>query len=105
MYSERTGVPFLRNQPCPIIAGTADGNFRFVVILAMLLRRWLLRMRKTKPVLSQWTAARITPSLKGAISVAFRLSAERHIRITLKTQLMTLSNRYTNKHGNFDSTI
>jgi Tfp pilus assembly protein PilF len=39
--------------------------------------------------------------IEGRVALPSGFSAERHIRITLKTQLMTLSNRYTNKHGEF----
>jgi tetratricopeptide (TPR) repeat protein len=39
--------------------------------------------------------------IEGRVALPSGFSAERHIRITLKTQLMTLSNRYTNKQGEF----
>jgi tetratricopeptide (TPR) repeat protein len=39
--------------------------------------------------------------IEGRVALPSGFSAERHIRITLKTQVMTLSNRYTNKHGEF----
>jgi tetratricopeptide (TPR) repeat protein len=39
--------------------------------------------------------------IEGRILLPSGFSAERHVRITLKTQVMTLSNRYTNKQGEF----
>src|SRR5262245_15730301 len=39
--------------------------------------------------------------IEGRIVLPSGFSAERHVRISLKTQVMTLSNRYTNKQGEF----
>lgn len=39
--------------------------------------------------------------IEGRITLPSGFSAERHVRITLKTRVMTLSNRYTNKQGEF----
>lgn len=39
--------------------------------------------------------------IEGRIALPSGFSAERHVRITLKNSVMTLSNRYTDKHGEF----
>jgi tetratricopeptide (TPR) repeat protein len=39
--------------------------------------------------------------IEGRVALPSGFPAERHIRITLKTSVMTISNRYTNNHGEF----
>jgi tetratricopeptide (TPR) repeat protein len=80
-----------------------NGNFRFVVILAMLLPSLVTAYAQDQAgVESKYkTADTNNAVIEGRVALPSGFPAERHIRITLKTQLMTLSNRYTNKHGEF----
>lgn len=80
-----------------------NAYFRFVVVLAMLLiPRVIVYAQDPVDVDSKYkTADTNNAVIEGRVALPSGFSAERHIRITLKTQLMTLSNRYTNKQGEF----
>ena len=80
-----------------------NGYFRFVVVLAMLLiARVVVYSQAPVDGDSKYkTADTNNAVIEGRVALPSGFSAERHIRITLKTQLMTLSNRYTNKQGEF----
>ena len=79
------------------------GYFRSVVVLAL----WIM------PLVNAYAQAPVDADSKyktadsnnavieGRVALPSGFSAERHIRITLKTQVMTLSTRYTDKHGEF----
>lgn len=78
-------------------------SFRFAVVLAMFLTS-AVAVSAQEPVdgdSKYKTADTNNAVIEGRVALPSGFSAERHIRITLKTQLMTLSNRYTNKHGEF----
>ena len=80
-----------------------NGCFRFVVVLAMLLiARVVVYSQAPVDGDSKYkTADTNNAVIEGRVALPSGFSAERHIRITLRTQLMTLSNRYTNKQGEF----
>jgi hypothetical protein len=80
-----------------------NAYFRFVVVLAMLLiARVVVYSQAPVDGDSKYkTADTNNAVIEGRVALPSGFSAERHIRITLKTQLMTLSNRYTNKQGEF----
>jgi Tfp pilus assembly protein PilF len=80
-----------------------NGYFRFVVVLAMLLiARVVVYSQAPVDGDSKYkTADTNNAVIEGRVALPSGFSAERHVRITLKTQLMTLSNRYTNKQGEF----
>jgi len=78
-------------------------NFRCVVVMAMFLMSVVV-VPAQAPVDADTkykTADTNNAVIEGRVALPSGFSAERHIRITLKTQLMTLSNRYTDKHGEF----
>jgi tetratricopeptide (TPR) repeat protein len=78
-------------------------NFRFAVVLAVfLMAAVVVSAQDPVEVDSKYkTADTNNAVIEGRVALPSGFSAERHIRITLKTQLMTLSNRYTDKHGEF----
>ena len=78
-------------------------NFRFAVVLAMyFMAAVVVSAQDPVEVDSKYkTADTNNAVIEGRVALPSGFSAERHIRITLKTQLMTLSNRYTDKHGEF----
>lgn len=80
-----------------------NGYFRFVVVLALLLiPRVIVYSQDPVEADSKYkTADTNNAVIEGRVALPSGFSAERHIRITLRTQLMTLSNRYTNKQGEF----
>src|ERR1044071_6772046 len=78
-------------------------TFRFAVILAVLLTSAVV-VPAQDPVgidSKSRTADTNNAVIEGRVALPSGFSAERHIRITLRTQLMTLSNRYTDKNGEF----
>jgi Tfp pilus assembly protein PilF len=78
-------------------------RFRLVVVLAMFLMP-LVVVSAQAPVDgdSKYTTADTNNAvIEGRVALPSGFPAERHIRITLKTPLATLSNRYTNNHGEF----
>lgn len=78
-------------------------NLRFAVVLALLLTSTVV-VSAQAPVdgdSKYKTGDTNNAVIEGRVSLPSGFAAERHIRITLKTQLMTLSNRYTNKQGEF----
>jgi Tfp pilus assembly protein PilF len=80
-----------------------NGNFRFVFVLALLLTPLVIAHAQDQvDVDSKYkTADTNNAVIEGRVALPSGFSAERHIRITLRTQVMTLVNRYTDKHGEF----
>ncbi|HEX6732444.1 MAG TPA: tetratricopeptide repeat protein [Pyrinomonadaceae bacterium] len=80
-----------------------NGNFRSVVVVAILLMPlFTVYPQDQVDVEAKYkTADPNNAVIEGRVALPSGFSAERHIRITLKTQVMSLSNRYTNKHGEF----
>jgi Tfp pilus assembly protein PilF len=78
-------------------------NFRSVFVLALLLTPFVsVYPQEQVDVDSKYkTADTNNAVIEGRVALPSGFSAERHIRITLKTQVMTLSTRYTDKHGEF----
>jgi tetratricopeptide (TPR) repeat protein len=76
---------------------------RHVIALAILLvSPTVLHAQDPVDVDSKYkTADTNNAVIEGRVSLPSGLSAERNIRITLRTSVMTLSNRYTDKHGEF----
>ena len=78
-------------------------NLRFAVLLAVFFLSAVV-VSAQAPVdgdSNYKTADTNNAVIEGRVALPSGFAAERHIRITLKTQLMTLSNRYTNKQGEF----
>jgi tetratricopeptide (TPR) repeat protein len=78
-------------------------NLRFAVVLAVFLTSTVV-VSAQSPVdgdSKYKTADTNNAVIEGRVALPSGFAAERHIRITLRTQLMTLSNRYTNKQGEF----
>src|SRR5689334_21629125 len=78
-------------------------RFRFVVLLPMFLMP-LVIVSAQSPVDADskiTTADTNNAVIEGRVTLPSGFPAERHIRITLKTTLAILSNRYTNKQGEF----
>lgn len=77
-------------------------NFRLGVVMAMLFIPLSVWAQDQVGVDSRYkTADPNNAVIEGRVRLPSGFSAERHIRITLRTQVMTLSNRYTNKQGEF----
>ena len=76
---------------------------RFVAAIAMCLISWVVvSAQDPVDVDSKYkTADPNNAVIEGRVALPSGFSAERHIRITLRTQVMTLANRYTNKQGEF----
>jgi len=77
--------------------------FRLAVVLAMFLMPLVVVSAQTPTdgESKYKTADTNNAVIEGRVALPSGFAAERHIRITLRTQLMTLSNRYTNKQGEF----
>jgi len=78
-------------------------NFRLVVVLStFLMSVVVVSAQAPVEVDSKYKSADTNNAvIEGRVALPSGFSAERPIRITLRTQLMSLSNRYTNNHGEF----
>lgn len=80
-----------------------DILFRLPFAMAMLLvAAFIVSAQDQMDVDSKYkTADPNNAVIEGRVALPSGFSAEMHVRITLKTSVMTISNRYTDKHGEF----